>query len=123
MVATGAVAPSSPLAQAVIQPLVTIRRRNGAGAFRGVVAGWVGLYQIDVRIRTGLAAGSVPIVVSQGGVAANMARFRCSDLVNSHRSGESSRGTSVENARHGHAHHNHDQAADDVVPEKRNAGE
>jgi len=70
-VATGAVAPSSTLAQVVIAPLVSIGGKNAQVQFAGLSPGSVGLYQIDVVIPTGAGTGDVPLVVTQGGVASN----------------------------------------------------
>jgi uncharacterized protein (TIGR03437 family) len=39
--------------------------------FAGLSPGSVGLYQMDVQIPAGVASGSVPLVVTQGGAASN----------------------------------------------------
>jgi uncharacterized protein (TIGR03437 family) len=70
-VATGATAPSSPLAEVTVAPQVSIGGSNAQVLFAGLSPGSVGLYQIDVMIPAGVSAGNVPLVVTQGGVAGN----------------------------------------------------
>ncbi len=70
-VATGTVAPNSPLSNVTMTPQVTVGGANAKVIFAGLSPGSVGLYQIDVTIPTGAGTGSVPLVMKQGGVAAN----------------------------------------------------
>jgi len=71
-VATGAVAPGPPqLANVTVAPQVSIGNANAKLLFAGLSPGSVGLYQMDVQIPAGVASGSVPLVVTQGGAASN----------------------------------------------------
>jgi uncharacterized protein (TIGR03437 family) len=70
-VATGAVAPGSPLANVTVAPKVTVGTADAQVLFAGLSPGSVGLYQIDVVIPPGTAAGNVNLVVTQNGVASN----------------------------------------------------
>jgi uncharacterized protein (TIGR03437 family) len=66
----GLPSPSDPLATAAIQPTVTL---GGAGldvSYAGLVPNEVGVYQINAYVPPGIPQGiSVPLTVSQGGVA------------------------------------------------------
>jgi uncharacterized protein (TIGR03437 family) len=70
-VPTGSVAPSGQLANVTIAPQVKIGGNNAQVLFAGLSPGSVGLYQIDVMIPAGTPAGTVPLVVTQNGVASN----------------------------------------------------
>jgi uncharacterized protein (TIGR03437 family) len=70
--ATGAPAPSSPLAETTTRPTVTIGGAQAEVLFSGLTPGLVGLYQVNARVPAGAAKGtSVPVVVSIGGVQSN----------------------------------------------------
>ncbi len=71
-VATGTAAPSSPTAQVVTAVTVTIGGLQTTVEFAGLAPGFVGLYQVNVRVPAGLApSSSVPLVIAQAGVASN----------------------------------------------------
>lgn len=72
-VAGGAAAPSDPLATTVIQPTVTVGGQAADIALAALMPAAVGLYQIELTVPVGLASGDQPVVVAQGGVAANTA--------------------------------------------------
>jgi len=72
-VATGTLAPSSPLSTTVVQPQVTIDTASADILFSGLTPGGVGLYQINIRIPAGIRTGDLQLVVSQNGVASNTA--------------------------------------------------
>jgi uncharacterized protein (TIGR03437 family) len=72
-VASGVAAPSDPLASAVIQPMVTIGGQQADIVFAALMPGAVGLYQIELTVPTGLPSGDQPVMVTQGGVIANIA--------------------------------------------------
>jgi len=50
----------------------TVGGAKAAVQFAGLAPGFVGLYQVNVQIPQGVAAGdAVPLVISQNGVASN----------------------------------------------------
>jgi uncharacterized protein (TIGR03437 family) len=64
----GAAAPASPLANTVTTPTVTIGGKNAQVSFSGLAPGFVGLYQIDVTVPSGVAPGNqVPVLISIAG--------------------------------------------------------
>lgn len=70
----GAAAPSSPIANTVLAPTVTIGGVSATVSFSGLAPGFAGLYQIDAKVPAGVAPGSaVPVVVSIGGVSSRLA--------------------------------------------------
>jgi uncharacterized protein (TIGR03437 family) len=73
VVADGAPTPLSPLSRVTTQPTVTIGGVNAPVLFAGLCPGWVGLYQVNVQVPSVPASGSLPIVVTQGGVSSNTA--------------------------------------------------
>ena len=75
-VPTGAVAPSSQLANVTVQPQVTVGSASAQVLFAGLSPGSVGLYQVDVKIpeyipETALGPGTMPLVITQNGVTSN----------------------------------------------------
>jgi uncharacterized protein (TIGR03437 family) len=70
--ADGAPAPSSPLAQTVTGPSVTVGGVTAPMYFAGLAPGFVGLYQVDAGIPSAITAGDeVPVVISIGGATSN----------------------------------------------------
>jgi uncharacterized protein (TIGR03437 family) len=65
--ASGAVSPSEPLAQCQQFPAVTIGDQPAQVLFAGLAPGFVGAYQVNVRVPSGLPAGPAPLVISAGG--------------------------------------------------------
>lgn len=64
---TGAAAPSNPLAEAQTRPNVTLSGMPLQVDYAGLTPGGVGVYQINVRVPGGIAAGgSVPLTIQQG---------------------------------------------------------
>jgi uncharacterized protein (TIGR03437 family) len=62
----------SPAAIAAIQPTVTVGGVNAPVQFAGLSPGLVGLYQVNVQIPAGVAAGNaVSMIMTQAGVASN----------------------------------------------------
>ncbi len=71
-VATGAAAPSATLANVTVPVKVTVGGLDAAVEFAGLAPGFVGLYQVNARVPAAVTAGSsVPLVLSQNGVASN----------------------------------------------------
>lgn len=70
--ATGSASPSSPLAETTTTPAVTIGGVPATPSFNGLAPDYVGLYQVNVLVPAGVAAGSaVPVTISIGGVTSN----------------------------------------------------
>lgn len=68
----GAASPSNPLAETTTQPTVTIGGVPATVLFSGLAPGFVGEYQVNVLMPSGVAAGSaVPVVLTIGGVSSN----------------------------------------------------
>jgi uncharacterized protein (TIGR03437 family) len=73
---TGTIAPLSgnPLFLTIATPTVTVGGLPAAVLFSGLAPGFTGLYQVDVQIPAGVAAGNdVPLVVSMPGSVADTA--------------------------------------------------
>jgi uncharacterized protein (TIGR03437 family) len=69
-VADGAASPSTPPAQTVAPVTCTIGGQNATVSFAGLAPGFAGLYQVNVTVPTGIAAGSqIPVVLTQGNVS------------------------------------------------------
>jgi uncharacterized protein (TIGR03437 family) len=71
-VRSGEAAPASPLARVVTPVSVSIGGQPAAVQFAGLTPGFVGLYQVNVQIPSGITPGSsVPLVITQDGVPSN----------------------------------------------------
>jgi uncharacterized protein (TIGR03437 family) len=69
---TGAAAAGSPLSYAVNYPAVTIGSVPAPVSFAGLAPGFIGLYQVNVQVPQGVAAGdAVPVMLSTGAIASN----------------------------------------------------
>jgi uncharacterized protein (TIGR03437 family) len=69
---TGAAAKSSPLSYVINYPTATIGGVPAPVSFAGLAPGYVGLYQVNVQVPQGVAAGdAVPVVLSASGTASN----------------------------------------------------
>ncbi len=71
--ADGAAAPSGTLANDQIAPAVTIGGVNAQVNFAGLAPGFVGLYQINVTVPSGLPAGPAAVTISVGPLSGNSA--------------------------------------------------
>ena len=72
MAVSGAASPSNPLLTTQAQPTVTIGGVPGSVLFSGLAPGFVGVYQVNVRLPLNAPAGSaVPVVLQIGGVYSN----------------------------------------------------
>jgi uncharacterized protein (TIGR03437 family) len=68
--ASGAPASASPLSWATAAVTVTIGGVPVTPSFAGLAPGWVGLYQVNVQVPSGITAGTtVPVVVSINGAS------------------------------------------------------
>ncbi len=67
LVANGLPGPSSPLAMAILPPIVTLGGQPAAVSYAGLAPGEVGVYQINLTVPGDAPQGlSVPLIVSQG---------------------------------------------------------
>ena len=70
--ATGAPAPGNPPRETVTKPQVLIGGVSATVSFSGLAPGFVGLYQVNVQIPTGVpSGGAVPLVINMGGINSN----------------------------------------------------
>jgi len=71
---TGAPAPNSePLSRTPSSPAVTVGGINVEVLFSGLAPGFVGLYQVNVRIPADAPPGSAPVVMTLAGVSSKPA--------------------------------------------------
>jgi uncharacterized protein (TIGR03437 family) len=69
---TGAVAVLSPLSTLIGNPAVTIGGVPAPVSWAGLAPGFIGLYQVNVQVPQGIAAGDgAPVVLSTGATASN----------------------------------------------------
>jgi uncharacterized protein (TIGR03437 family) len=69
---TGAAAVASPLSSMIDNPSVTIGGVPAPVIFAGLAPGFIGLYQVNVQVPLGVAAGdAVPVMLSTGAIASN----------------------------------------------------
>src|ERR1019366_4518723 len=66
-VATGAGAPSNPLAQTQNAPSITLNSEPVAFVFSGLTPGLAGLYQIDLQVPADAPDGDLRLLVTQPG--------------------------------------------------------
>jgi uncharacterized protein (TIGR03437 family) len=75
-VKTGDKAPSSaPLATTVVIPSVSMGGLNAAVAFSGLAPGFVGVYQVNVVVPSGLPAGNQQVEIVSSGVPSNIVQM------------------------------------------------
>jgi uncharacterized protein (TIGR03437 family) len=78
-VASGAATPASPLHPVTVQPIVTVGSQPSTVAFAGLSPFFVGLYQINFQVPSGLSSGELEVDVTQNGVAANPTKLPVSN--------------------------------------------
>jgi uncharacterized protein (TIGR03437 family) len=78
-VASGNPAPLNPLAKVPSDVRVTVDGQSGDVSFSGLTPGGVGLYQINFKMPAGLRTGSLDVVITQDGVAANATKLLVSN--------------------------------------------
>src|SRR6266853_1605181 len=66
--ASGEPSPSQPLATTKVTPIVMIGGQSVTADFSGLVAPYVGLYQVNVKVPTNIGPGIQPLVIIQNGV-------------------------------------------------------
>ncbi|MCX6632896.1 MAG: CotH kinase family protein [Candidatus Solibacter sp.] len=67
--ASGAVSPSEPLARGQQRPVVTIGGLPARVEFAGLAPTYVGAYQVNVVVPSGLSSGSAALVITAGGIS------------------------------------------------------
>lgn len=72
-VRSGAFAPAGPIALTTEQPTVTVGGRDAEVLASALAPGFVGLYQVAIRMPQGVAAGNQPVILTIGGVRSNSA--------------------------------------------------
>jgi uncharacterized protein (TIGR03437 family) len=72
-IADGAATPATGLVQPTLTPTVTIGGQPATVLGAALTPGFVSLFQLNVSVPSGLAAGSYPMVVTIGGQASNSA--------------------------------------------------
>jgi uncharacterized protein (TIGR03437 family) len=69
---TGAASPSNPFADTLTTPIVTVGNVPATVSFSGLAPGFVGLYQVNIKIPDNAPSGdAVPVSLSIGGVNSN----------------------------------------------------
>ena len=68
---TGQPASANPLSKTITTPTVTIGEREAPVDFSGLAPGFVGLYQVNVVVPSGLLPGEYPVQLTIGGVSSN----------------------------------------------------
>jgi uncharacterized protein (TIGR03437 family) len=71
-VTSGAAGPTSPVANTVMTPTVTIGLSSSVVSFSGLAPGYVGLYQINAQVPAGVPAGTPQLIVQINGVQSNI---------------------------------------------------
>jgi uncharacterized protein (TIGR03437 family) len=69
---------SDPLSNVLVKPVVTVDSLPSDVFFAGLTPGFVGLYQIDFQVPTGVHTGDVVVTVTQNGIAANPTKLAVS---------------------------------------------
>ncbi|MDR3700146.1 MAG: S8 family serine peptidase [Candidatus Sulfopaludibacter sp.] len=64
---SGSPAPTTSLVQTTTTPVVTIGGQPATVSFSGLAPGFVGEYQVNVQVPTGLTSGNQPITIAIGG--------------------------------------------------------
>jgi uncharacterized protein (TIGR03437 family) len=68
----GSASPSNPLATTLAPPTVTIGGQTAQVLFSGLAPGFVGLYQVNVKVPDGVTpGGAAPMILTIGGVPSN----------------------------------------------------
>jgi len=74
-VPSGAFAPSSPIALTAVPPTVTVGGRDATVLGSALAPGFVGLYQVAIRMPQGVPPGNQPVILTIGGVRSNTAQM------------------------------------------------
>ena len=73
---SGSPAPGTPpLAEATVQPTVTLNGQDAPGQFAGLTPGFVGLYQVNFQVPLNAGTGDQTLIVTQNGVSSNASRL------------------------------------------------
>jgi virginiamycin B lyase len=74
-VASGVASPSEPLSSTTLAVAATVAGQPATILFSGLAPGFAGLYQLNLRLPMGTAAGPASVVITVAGVPSNVAQF------------------------------------------------
>jgi uncharacterized protein (TIGR03437 family) len=69
--ADGAPAGSNPLSEVISTPTATIGGKSADVSFAGLAPDFVGLWQLNIVVPSGLSQGDLPLIVTADGQASN----------------------------------------------------
>ncbi|OFV96604.1 MAG: hypothetical protein A3H28_16190 [Acidobacteria bacterium RIFCSPLOWO2_02_FULL_61_28] len=74
-VGTGQAAPSAPLSNTLVTPIVTVGGVNAIVIFSGLAPGFVGLYQLNIVVPFNVVPGILDVIIQTGGLSSNVVKL------------------------------------------------